>query len=99
MWKGLNVAVKTITFQDRVAGGEKAQHRAILEAAISSSLAYVGIHVSGVCVLTIHSVRWVSLSVLKGTIYVVRIHMWRMHTSTASDIEPMKMYSLSSTAV
>jgi hypothetical protein len=41
MWKGLNVAVKTITFQDRVAGGEKAQHRAILEAAISSSLAHV----------------------------------------------------------
>ncbi|KAG2454955.1 hypothetical protein HYH02_000782 [Chlamydomonas schloesseri] len=39
-WKGLNVAVKTITFQDRVAGGEKAQHRAILEAAISSSLAH-----------------------------------------------------------
>ncbi|GIL63599.1 hypothetical protein Vafri_17636 [Volvox africanus] len=40
IWKGLNVAVKTITFQDRVAGGEKAQHRAILEAAISSSLAH-----------------------------------------------------------
>ncbi|KXZ48633.1 hypothetical protein GPECTOR_26g536 [Gonium pectorale] len=39
-WKGLNVAVKTITFQDRVAGGEKAQHRAILEAAISSSLSH-----------------------------------------------------------
>ncbi|GIL77290.1 hypothetical protein Vretimale_3044 [Volvox reticuliferus] len=40
IWKGLNVAVKTITFQDRVAGGEKAQHRAILEAAISSSLSH-----------------------------------------------------------
>lgn len=41
MWKGLLVAVKTITFQDRVVGGEKGQHRAILEAAISSSLAHV----------------------------------------------------------
>ncbi|GFR41905.1 hypothetical protein Agub_g2695 [Astrephomene gubernaculifera] len=40
LWKGLNVAVKTITFQDRVAGGEKGQQRAILEAAISSSLAH-----------------------------------------------------------
>ncbi|EFJ48733.1 hypothetical protein VOLCADRAFT_90528 [Volvox carteri f. nagariensis] len=47
MWKGLNVAVKTITFQDRVAGGEKAQHRAILEAAISSSLAHVSVDDEG----------------------------------------------------
>lgn len=37
-WKGLQVAVKTITFQDRIYGGDKQQHRAVLEAAISSNL-------------------------------------------------------------
>lgn len=34
------VAVKTITFQDQMVGGEKAQQTAIMEAAISSSLAH-----------------------------------------------------------
>ena len=40
MWKGLMVAVKTITFQDRMIGGDKGQNTAIMEAAISSSKAH-----------------------------------------------------------
>ncbi len=40
-WKGLLVAVKTLTFQDQaVSGGGKAQHTAFMEAAISTSLAH-----------------------------------------------------------
>ena len=37
------VAVKTITFQDRVVGGEKGQNTAIMEAAISSSMMHPNI--------------------------------------------------------
>jgi hypothetical protein len=42
-WKGILVAVKTITFQDKLVGGEKGQHTAIMEAAISSSMAHPGL--------------------------------------------------------
>ncbi|GAX82044.1 hypothetical protein CEUSTIGMA_g9472.t1 [Chlamydomonas eustigma] len=42
-WKGIVVAVKTITFQDKLVGGDKGQHTAIMEAAISSSMAHPGL--------------------------------------------------------
>lgn len=37
-WKGIVVAIKTITFQDKVFGGDKAQSKALMEAAISGSI-------------------------------------------------------------
>ncbi|KAI8472037.1 MAG: hypothetical protein J3K34DRAFT_520076 [Monoraphidium minutum] len=39
-WRNLPVAVKTVVFQDRAAGGEKAQTRAITEAAITASVSH-----------------------------------------------------------
>jgi hypothetical protein len=39
-WRNLPVAVKTVIFQDRACGGEKAQQRAITEAAITSSVSH-----------------------------------------------------------
>ncbi|KAI8469769.1 MAG: hypothetical protein J3K34DRAFT_512345 [Monoraphidium minutum] len=39
-WRNLPVAVKTVVFQDKAAGGEKAQKRAITEAAITSSISH-----------------------------------------------------------
>jgi hypothetical protein len=39
-WRNLPVAVKTVVFQDRAAGGEKAQKRAITEAAITTSVSH-----------------------------------------------------------
>eukprot|EP00892_Ulva_mutabilis_P010840 jgi/Ulvmu1/8128/UM040_0023.1 len=39
-WRGLNVAVKTVTFQERGGGGGGAQARAIAEAAITFSLSH-----------------------------------------------------------
>jgi serine/threonine protein kinase len=39
-WRNLPVAVKTVVFQDRSCGGEKAQRRAITEAAITSSVSH-----------------------------------------------------------
>mmetsp|Transcript_25649 Transcript_25649/g.55849 ORF Transcript_25649/g.55849 Transcript_25649/m.55849 type:complete len:1132 (+) Transcript_25649:194-3589(+) len=38
MWKGLLVAIKTLTFQDKLFGGESAQRTAMTEAAIGASL-------------------------------------------------------------
>jgi hypothetical protein len=39
-WRNLPVAVKTVVFQDRACGGEKAQRRAITEAAITTSVSH-----------------------------------------------------------
>ena len=39
-WRNLPVAVKTVVFQDRARGGEKAQRRAITEAAITTSVSH-----------------------------------------------------------
>jgi hypothetical protein len=39
-WRNLPVAVKTVVFQDTACGGEKAQKRAITEAAITSSVSH-----------------------------------------------------------
>lgn len=39
-WRNLPVAVKTVTFQDRTSGSQKSQQRAMLEAAITSSISH-----------------------------------------------------------
>ncbi len=57
LWRGTGVAIKTIVLPANMSGKEKREKMAVMEAAISSSLAHpnivqvrVGAWVSGVCI-------------------------------------------------
>lgn len=79
-WKGLSVAVKTVTFQDHPKGQGKDRQRAILEAAISSALAHENIvqtHAYGFIPLEGSSII-TSAKLLARTKKLAKTNSWQM---------------------
>ena len=81
LWKGLMVAVKTITFQDRMVGGDKGQNTAIMEAAISSSMAHPSVVATYYHEVKPMKVEGMDTAIAAGMVtdwklYIVQVKMW-----------------------